>query len=124
MTRSASGLRHTLLSRVWLVRAGYHAVTGIRGLVHFESVECATGPKYDRWLVETASHQVVAIDDVIRTAGERTSITPEIAAMAMGLATGCVVIDGTHAAKQCILRLSGRCAGQPESVRGLVPGDA
>lgn len=91
-----------ILAKIWLIQAMYDVVTGIWGLVDIRSFQKVTGPKTDRWLVKTVSVLVVVIGSVIGSAGARGKITPEIAALAVGLNGGLGAIDVVYTAKRRI----------------------
>jgi hypothetical protein len=91
-----------ILAKIWLIQAMYDVVTGIWGLVDIRSFQKVTGPKTDRWLVKTVSVLVVVIGSVIGSAGARGKVTPEIAALAVGLNSGLGAIDVVYTAKRRI----------------------
>ena len=71
----------------------YFAATGIWSLVHLRSFERVTGPKTDKWLVQTVGVLVTVIGGALASAGLRRTITAETAGLAIGAAVGLGTID-------------------------------
>lgn len=68
-------------------------MTGAWPLVDYASFERVTGPKTERWLVETVGGLAVAIGINLGLAARRPSTGPETAALSAGSATTFGAID-------------------------------
>jgi hypothetical protein len=77
----------------------YFALTGVWPLLHMRSFEAVTGPKTDKWLVKTVGTLIAIIGGVLVSAASRRRITPEIAGLALGTATGLGAVDVVYAVK-------------------------
>jgi hypothetical protein len=93
------------LPKIWLLQAAYYLVTGIWPLVGIESFQKVSGRKTDLWLVKTVGVIVTVIGAVIGSAGVRKRITPEIAGLAIGSASGLATIEVIYAGKGRISRI-------------------
>lgn len=94
-----------ILSRIWIVQAGYDLITGIWGIIGIRSFQKVTGPKTDIWLVKTVAVLVFVIGGVIASAGARRKMTPEIAALAIGTNATLATIDVVYTAQGRISRV-------------------
>lgn len=77
----------------------YFAVTGVWPLVHMRSFEAVTGPKTDRWLVQTVGALLGVIGGVLVRAGSRGRVSPEIRALAAGSALTLAAVDCVYVAR-------------------------
>ena len=93
------------LPKIWLLQAAYYLVSGIWPLVGIESFQKVSGRKTDLWLVKTVGVIVTVIGAVIGSAGVRKRITPEIAGLAIGSASGLATIEVVYAGKRRISRI-------------------
>jgi hypothetical protein len=80
-------------------QGAFYAATGVWPLVHMRSFEAVTGPKADRWLVQTVGALVGVIGGTLLRAGRRDRVTPEIALLAAGSALGLAAIDIIHTSR-------------------------
>lgn len=76
-----------------MIQGVYFGVTGIWPLVSIGTFQKVTGPKKDLWLVRTVGVVIAVIGIVLVMAGWRSSVTPEIAVLAIGSALGLGLID-------------------------------
>jgi len=88
----------------WLsvIQGLYYLLTGVWPLVSMRTFEAVTGEKVDDWLVKTVGVLVAVIGAVILIAGQRSSITLEIALLAAGSALGLMGIDVWYTARHVI----------------------
>lgn len=63
--------RATWRRRLALVQGGYYFVTGVWPFLHMRSFEAVTGPKTDRWLVQTVGALVGVLGGALITSGQR-----------------------------------------------------
>lgn len=91
-----------LIATLALTHGGYYALSGVWPLVSMRTFERVTGPKVDRWLVQTVGVLVLAIGIPLGLAGLRRRVTPELALLAASSALGLAVIDGVHVARRRI----------------------
>jgi hypothetical protein len=77
----------------------YYAATAIWPLVHYDSFERVTGPKSERWLVETVSCLVTAIAASLAIATRRPLVATESLVLATGSAVGLGAIDVLYVAR-------------------------
>jgi hypothetical protein len=75
------------------VQGFYYMLTGVWPLVSLRSFEAVTGPKRDKWLVQTVGVLVAAIGLVLARAGARGRVTPDISLLAIASAMGLAAID-------------------------------
>jgi hypothetical protein len=80
-----------------IVQGLYYAITGVWPLISMRSFEAVTGPKIDKWLVQTVGVLVTSIGVVLAAAGIRRSVQPELAALAVSSAAGLAGIDFVYA---------------------------
>lgn len=78
-----------------IAQAVYYAATGIWSPVSLGSFERVTGPKGDGWLVKTVGVLVTVIGAVLGLAARREYPPREVAALAVGSASGLAAIDMT-----------------------------
>lgn len=79
--------------RVALIQAAYYLPTGIWPLVALRSFERLTGPKTDRWLVQTVGALVGVIGCAVGLSGMRRRVTPEVEVLAIGTALALAAVD-------------------------------
>ncbi len=91
-----------LVTAVALAQGGYFALTGLWPLVSMRTFERITGPKVDRWLVQTVGVLVLAVGASLGLAGARRRVTPELALLAAGSAAGLAAIDIIYVARRRI----------------------
>ena len=77
----------------------YYLATGVWPLVSMRSFEAVTGPKLDRWLVNTVGVLVSVIGITLLLAGRRERVTAEPALLAAGSAAGLAAVDTVYASK-------------------------
>ncbi len=86
-------------------QAAYYLPTGIWPLIPFVGIrtfEVLTGPKTDRWLVQTVGALVTVIGAVIGLAGSRRRVTPEVELLAVGSALSLATVDVVFVARRRI----------------------
>jgi len=86
-------------------QAAYYLSTGIWPLIPFVGIrtfEVLTGPKTDRWLVQTVGALVTVIGAVIGLAGSRRRVTPEVELLAVGTALSLATVDVVFVARRRI----------------------
>lgn len=71
----------------------FYLLTGLWPLVHMGSFEAVTGPKVDRWLVQTVGAEVAVIGAVLTLAGRRRATGPEIRLLGAGSAVALAAVD-------------------------------
>jgi hypothetical protein len=91
-----------LVTAVALAQGGYFALTGLWPLVSMRTFERVTGPKVDRWLVQTVGVLVLAVGASLGLAGARRRVTPELTLLAAGSAAGLAAIDVVYVARRRI----------------------
>jgi hypothetical protein len=91
-----------LVAAVALAQGGYFALTGLWPLVSMRTFERVTGPKVDRWLVQTVGVLVLAVGASLGLAGARRRVTPELTLLAAGSAAGLAAIDVVYVARRRI----------------------
>lgn len=94
--------RAELSECVALIQGIFYLVTGIWPLVHMRSFEWVTGPKTDRWLVNTAGVLIAVVGAVLTRAGLRREMTSDIRLLAAGSAAGLASIDVVYVARRRI----------------------
>jgi hypothetical protein len=104
--RRANARRRRAASRlvvaVALAQGGYDALTGLWPLVGIRTFERVTGPKVDRWLIQTVGVLVLAVGASLGLAGARRRVTPELALLAASSAAGLAAIDAVYVARRRI----------------------
>jgi hypothetical protein len=104
--RRANARRRRAASRlvvaVALAQGGYFALTGLWPLVGIRTFERVTGPKVDRWLIQTVGVLVLAVGASLGLAGARRRVTPELALLAASSAAGLAAIDAVYVARRRI----------------------
>lgn len=93
-----------LLAVCWL-QGVYFLLTGVLPLVNIRLFERITGPKRDKWLVQTVGILVLVIGAVLMMAATVHRISPEIALLAVGSALGLTCIDVFFVARKTIGRI-------------------
>ena len=91
--------------RAAALQTAYYLPTGIWPLVPYVGIrtfEWFTGPKTDRWLVQTVAALVGVIGMVIGLARARNRITPEIEILAVGSALSLTTVDVVFVARRRI----------------------
>ena len=91
--------------RAAALQAAYYVPTGVWPLVPvigIRTFEWFTGPKVDRWLVQTVGALVGVIGMVIGRARSNDRITPEIEALAIGSAVSLATVDVVFVARRRI----------------------
>jgi hypothetical protein len=91
--------------RAAALQAAYYVPTGIWPLVPYigmRTFEWITGPKVDRWLVQTVGAIVGVIGVVIGRARAHDRITPEIEILAVGSALSLATVDVVFVARRRI----------------------
>jgi hypothetical protein len=97
--------RSTYQRRAAALQTAYYVSTGIWPLIPFIGIrtfEWLTGPKTDRWLVQTVGALVGVIGMVIGRARSSDRITPEIEALAIGSAASLATVDVVFVARRRI----------------------
>jgi hypothetical protein len=84
------------------VQGAYYFATGVWPLVHRRSFEAVTGPKVDRWLVQTVGALVAVLGGALGLAARHRRVTPELALAAAGSAAALAAIDVVHVARRRI----------------------
>ena len=79
--------------RVATVQGLYFLVTGVWPLVHIDSFQAVTGPKFDLWLVYTVGVLVAVIGLVLLMAARNGRVGTEMMTLAVGSALGLMAID-------------------------------
>lgn len=74
-------------------QSAYYLVTGIWPLVHYDSFERISGPKSERWLVETVGGLVTAVGISLAIGATRAKPGAETTALAAGSAAALAAID-------------------------------
>jgi hypothetical protein len=77
----------------------YFLVTGVWPLIHMRSFEQVTGPKVDRWLVQTAGVLISVIGATLLQGARRGAAWPELRLLGVGSAAGLAGIDLVHVAR-------------------------
>jgi hypothetical protein len=75
----------------------YWSVAGAWPLVHMTSFEAVTGPKRERWLVNTVGVLILAVGGTLALAARRGRVTPELRVLAGASAAGLAAIDAWYA---------------------------
>jgi hypothetical protein len=80
-------------------QSAYYGITGLWPLIHYDSFERVTGPKSERWLVETVSGLVTAIAASLAIGARRSAVAPESLVLATGSAVALGAIDALYLAR-------------------------
>lgn len=91
--------------RAAALQTAYYLPTGIWPLIPYVGIrtfEWFTGPKVDRWLVQTVAALVGVIGMVIGRARANDRITPEIEALGIGSAVSLATVDVVFVARRRI----------------------
>src|SRR3712207_1603159 len=80
----------------------FYLITGVWPLVHMRSFEAITGPKTDRWLVQTAGLLISVIGAVLLRAGIQHRTTDDHLLLGVGSAAGLAAIDVIHVSRRRI----------------------
>lgn len=91
--------------RIARLQTAYYLPTGTWPLIPFVGIrtfEVLTGPKTDRWLVQTVGALVTVIGAVIGLAGSRRRVTPEVELLAVGTALSLATVDVVFVARRRI----------------------
>jgi hypothetical protein len=86
-------MRSGLTQIVALGQGSFYVATGCWPLVHMQSFERVTGPKADRWLVQTAGVLITVIGATLLHGARRDAAWPELRLLGMGSAAGLAGID-------------------------------
>jgi len=81
------------------VQSAYYGITGLWPLIHYESFEHVTGPKAERWLVETVSGLVTAIAGSLAISSRQPVVGRESLVLAAGSAVALGGIDILYLAR-------------------------
>lgn len=91
--------------RAAALQTAYYVPTGVWPLIPYVGIrtfEWITGPKADRWLVQTFGALVAVIGVVIGRAAKRGNITPEVELLAVGSALSLATADVVFVARRRI----------------------
>ncbi len=80
-------------SPVLAMMAGYYLVTGVWPLVNMRSFERVTGPKTDRWLVDTVGALILANGIALAAGARRRPPSAEVRVLAVADALAFIAID-------------------------------
>ena len=83
----------------------YYFTTGLWALLSMRTFEKVTGPKTDRWLVQTIGLMLVVIGLALITGGIRKTITPEMVILGVGTAGVLLGIDVFYVSIKKISRI-------------------
>jgi hypothetical protein len=83
----------------------YYVLTGLWPLVNMRSFEAITGPKVDRWLVQTVGWLVTVVGGALIMAGVRRQARLEAAVLGVGSAVGLAGIEAVSVARGRISRV-------------------
>lgn len=83
----------------------YFILTGLWPLLSMRTFQLVTGPKTDRWLVNTVGVLVLTIGAVLTRAAFRDRVAPDLPLLAMGSAAGLAGIDVIYVARRRIARI-------------------
>lgn len=84
------------------MQAGYYVVSGLFPLVSMPAFEGITGPKVDKWLVQTVGLLAVCIGTSLFAGARRQEIDWSILTLAVTSAFSFASIDVVHAARRRI----------------------
>jgi hypothetical protein len=99
------GTTQLTTSRLARAQGLYVLVTGAWPLVHYRSFEWVTGPKADRWLVQTVAGLGVTIGWAMLRAGSTPEALPTAARLGVGSALAFGAIDTVYGSTGRIRRL-------------------
>jgi hypothetical protein len=94
-----------LLLAVCWVQGMYFLLTGVLPLISIRTFEAITGPKTDKWLVQTVGVLVTVIGAVLLLAAHAQRFSFEIGLLAVGSALGLAAIDIVFVARKRIGRI-------------------
>jgi hypothetical protein len=100
-----SGTTESMTSRLARAQGLYVLVTGAWPLVHYRSFEWVTGPKADRWLVQTVAGLGVSIGWAMLRSASTPQAHPTAARLGVGSALTFGAIDAVYGARGRIRRL-------------------
>jgi hypothetical protein len=83
--------------RAVVAMAAYYLVTGAWPLLSMRSFEAVTGPKVERWLVNTVAALVLANGMTLAVGARRERIAQETEVLALASALAFTAIDVTYA---------------------------
>jgi hypothetical protein len=94
---------HLTERRIAALQAAFYISTGLWPLLHRDSFERVTGPKFDFWLAQTVGATVAAIGaGLAHAASQRRRVSPELRTVAITSAAGLMLIDLTFVARRRI----------------------
>lgn len=99
---SEAGDAATAYRYLCYAHAAYYLTTGVWPLLSMRSFMAITGPKTDRWLVNTAGLLIATLGATLGMAGRRGTTAPEIPLLAIGGAASLAAIDVTYASRRRI----------------------
>jgi len=76
-----------------ILQGSYYAATGVWPLLSMRTFEAVTGPKTDRWLVNTVGLLVGTVGAALLVAGARRGPSPDLAGVAVGSALALGAVD-------------------------------
>jgi len=79
--------------RLSWAQGAYFAAAGLWPLVHMRSFERITGPKREKWLVETVGAVVLAIGGTLLLAARRGDTSPPVRTLGLGSAAALAAIE-------------------------------
>lgn len=92
--RSPAAHRSALTpERLAKVQGAYFSGGGVWPLLHMRSFEAVTGPKTDRWLVQTSGALLAVIGGALLSAARARRVSPEIQGLAAGSAAALAAVD-------------------------------
>jgi hypothetical protein len=80
-------------------QSAYYGITGLWPLIHYDSFERLTGPKSERWLVETVSGLITVIAASLAIGSRRPVVDSQSLALAAGSAAALGGIDVLYLAR-------------------------
>ena len=91
----------------WLARThgAFNLAAGLWPLVHYRSFVGVTGPKTDKWLVQTVAGLAVAIGYAMVRAGASTEGQATARRLGVGSALAFGIVDGVYGSKGRISRV-------------------
>lgn len=95
----APGDATTAYRKLCYAHAAYYLATGIWPVLNMRTFMAVTGPKTDRWLVNTAGLLIATLGATIGLAGRRGTTSTEVPLLAVGGAVSLAAIDVTYAAR-------------------------
>lgn len=85
--------RHRAARRVALAQSAYYLTTGVWPLVSMKTFEAVTGPKTERWLVQTVGLLAASTGAGLAYGAHRGSVAPETRTIAVLTALSFAAID-------------------------------